>query len=61
MSQPNLPAQNQPAPKQTTKITARDLVARHKSPAVQAIYDRALKHAYEDQEKLLQKAAKIPD
>ena len=41
------------------KITAKDLVAKHKSPAVKAIYDRALKHAYEDQEKILKQAAKI--
>lgn len=44
------------APKQ---ITARDLVAKHKSPAVKAIYDRALKRAYEEQQKILDQAAKM--
>ena len=48
------------APKQI-KITARDLASRNPSPAVKAIYDRALKHAYQDQQKLLKKAAKIKD
>ena len=48
------------APKQT-KITARDLAAKNPSPEVIAIYNRALKHAYEDQQKLLKKAAKIKD
>ncbi len=48
------------APKQTTKkLTARDLVAREKSPRVKAIYDLALKHAYEDQQKLLKKAKNL--
>ena len=42
-------------PKQT-KITAADLVSRHKSSAVQEVYDRALKHAYRDQQALLRKA-----
>ena len=41
------------------KITAKDLASPNKSPEVRAIYDRALKHAYEDQQKLLKKAAKI--
>ena len=43
------------APSQN-KITAADLAARHPSKAVKAIYDRALKHAYEDQQALLKKA-----
>ena len=47
------------APSQNKKITARDLASRNKSPAVKAIYDRALKHAYEDQQALLKKAAKL--
>ena len=42
-------------PKQT-KITAADLVSRNPSEAVKAVYDRALKHAYEDQQALLKKA-----
>lgn len=46
-------------PKHNQKITAKDLASRNKSPAVRAIYDRALKHAYEDQQKLLEKARKI--
>lgn len=41
------------------KITMRDLVAKNPSPAVKAIYDRALKHAYEEQEKILKQAEKI--
>ena len=41
------------------KITARDLVAKNPSPAVKAIYDRALKHAYRDQQALLKKAAAL--
>lgn len=40
-------------------ITAKDLVSRNPSPAVKAIYDRALKHAYEDQQALLKKAEKL--
>ena len=48
------------APKQI-KITMKDLVSRNPSPAVKAIYDRALKHAYQDQQKLLKEAAKIKD
>lgn len=48
------------APKQTqVRITARDLAARDKSPAVKAIYDRALKHAYQDQQKLLKEAERL--
>ena len=43
------------APSQN-KITAADLVSHNKSPEVRAIYDRALKHAYEDQQALLKKA-----
>lgn len=43
------------APKQT-KITAADLASRNKTPEVIAVYDRALKHAYEDQQALLKKA-----
>ena len=46
-------------PKQNGKITAKDLAARNPSPEVIAIYDRALKQAYLDQQKLLKKAAKI--
>ena len=49
------------APKQNAKITARDLASRNKSPEVRAIYDRALKHAYEDQQELLRKAKSLPD
>ena len=49
------------APGQNQKITAKDLAARNPSPAVRAIYDRALKHAYQDQQRLLKKAAKITD
>ena len=45
------------APKQ--KITMRDLVAKNPSPAVKAIYDQALKHAYQDQQKLLREAEKL--
>ncbi|MBR2998665.1 hypothetical protein IKF34_02765 [Candidatus Saccharibacteria bacterium] len=47
------------APTQNQKITAKDLASRDKSPRVQAIYDLALKHAYEDQQKLLKKAKKL--
>ena len=48
------------APKQiTNKLTARDLVAREKSARVKAVYDLALKHAYEDQQKLLEKAQNL--
>ena len=46
------------APRQS-KITAKDLAARDKSPEVRAIYDRALKDAYRDQQELLEKAAKL--
>ena len=42
-------------PKQV-QIRASDLASKNKSPEVKAIYDRALKHAYEDQQKLLKKA-----
>lgn len=45
-------------PKQV-QIRASDLASKNKSPEVKAIYDRALKHAYEDQQKLLKKAAKM--
>ena len=44
------------APRQNKVITAKDLAARNPSPVVKAIYDRALKHAHEDQQKLLAKA-----
>ena len=44
-------------PKQT--ITARDLTAKHKSPAVKAIYDRALELSCRDQQALLKKAQKL--
>lgn len=47
------------APGQNQKITAKDLASRNKSPVVKAIYDRALKHAYEDQKKVLKKAGKL--
>ena len=36
------------APRQV-QIRASNLASRNKSPAVKAIYDCALKHAYEDQ------------
>ena len=49
------------APKQNKPITARDLASPNPSPAVKAIYDLALKHAYEDQQKLLKKAKSLPD
>ena len=45
------------APKQ--KVTMRDLVAKNPSPAVKSIYDRALKHAYRDQQALLKKATAL--
>ena len=47
------------APKQDKPITAKDLVARNPSPEVKAIYDRALKAAYKDQQKVLRAAAKL--
>ena len=47
------------APKQTQPITAKDLAERNPSPAVQAIYDRTLKAAYRDQQKLLKEAEKL--
>lgn len=43
------------------KITAKDLAAKNKSPRVKAIYDLALKHAYEDQQALLEKARKMDE
>ena len=46
------------APKQI-QLRAKDLVAKNKSPEVRAIYDRALRNAYRDQQELLKKAAKI--
>lgn len=45
-------------PKQT-QLRAKDLTANNPSPRVKAIYDRVLQHAYEDQQKLLQKAEKL--
>lgn len=45
-------------PKQI-QIRASDLTSRNKSPVVKAIYDRALKHAYEDQQKVLKKAGEV--
>lgn len=49
------------APGQNQKITAKDLASRNKNPRVKAIYDLALKHAYEDQQRLLEKAKKLKD
>ena len=46
------------APKQV-QIRASDLASRNKSPAVKAIYDRALKHTYEDQQKVLKKEGEV--
>jgi len=46
------------APKQI-QLRAKDLAAKNPSPRVKAIYDLTLKHAREDQEKLLKKAAKL--
>lgn len=37
------------APKQNQKFTTKDLVSRNPSPEVIAMYDRVLRHAYEDQ------------
>lgn len=48
------------APKQV-KITAKDLASRNPSPAAKKALDIALKHAYEDQERLLKQAARIKD
>lgn len=45
-------------PKQV-RIRASDLASKNKSPAVKAIYDCALKHAYEDQQKVLKQAEKL--
>lgn len=45
-------------PKQI-QIRAKDLAAKNLSPRVKAIYDRALKDAYRDQQALLKKAAKL--
>ncbi len=45
--------------KQIRPITAKDLVAKNQSPEVRAIYDRALKKAYEDQQKVLKVAAEL--
>ena len=47
------------APKQTKNITARDLIAKNPSNKVRKIWDSALKHAYEDQQKLLKKAKNL--
>ena len=41
------------------QITMRDLVARRKSPAVKAIYEKALRDAYADQQALLKKAKEL--
>ena len=46
------------APKQI-KLTAKDLVAKKKSSRAKAIYDMALKHAYEDQQQILEQAKKL--
>lgn len=46
------------APKQI-KITAKDLASRNPSPAARAALDLALKHTYEDQQKILEKARKM--
>ena len=45
-------------PKQV-KVTARDLASRDPSPAAKAAWDRALKHAYEAQQKILEQAKKL--
>ena len=45
-------------PKQI-QIRAQDLTAKNPSPEVRAIYDRVLKHAYQDQQKILKEAAKL--
>ena len=44
---------------QYKQITAKDLAAKNPSPEVQAIYDRALKAVYRDQQKILKAAAKL--
>ena len=41
------------APKQNQPITTKDLASNDKSPAVQAIYDHALKAVYRDQQNFL--------
>lgn len=46
------------APKQI-KLTARDLAAKNMSSRAKAVYDIALKHAYEDQQKILEQAKKL--
>lgn len=45
------------APKQ--QITSRDLVKGNTSSVVDAVFDRALKAAYKDQQAVLQKAKKL--
>lgn len=42
-----------------SKITAKDLAARNPSSEVRAIYDRASKDAYRNQQELLKKAAEL--
>lgn len=46
------------APKQI-RLTARDLAAKNMSNRAKAVYDAALKHAYEDQQKILEQAKKL--
>lgn len=46
------------APKQI-QLRAKDLAAKNLSLRVKAIYDRALKDAYRDQQELLKKAEKL--
>ncbi|MBR3252866.1 hypothetical protein IKF84_02235 [Candidatus Saccharibacteria bacterium] len=46
-------------PRQDQKFTMRDLTTRHPSSAVKAVYDQVLLHAYQDQQKILEKAKKI--
>lgn len=41
------------------KITAKDLVSRNPSSVVKAIYERAFKDAYREQQELLKKAKKL--
>ncbi|MBQ3306457.1 hypothetical protein IJH02_03455 [Candidatus Saccharibacteria bacterium] len=40
-------------------VTARDLVAKNPSPAVRAIFQKALEATYKDQQEVLKKAVKI--
>ena len=40
-------------------VTARDLTAKHMSPAAKAVFQRALEGAYRDQQALLKKAKKL--